>query len=265
MRLSLTTGAALLAGVLLLVDPGLSQAQRRGGGGRGGHVSGGHVSSGVRGGHVSVNRARNVGVNRGRQVANVRPATGYRGGLYRGGAYHTGYGYRSGHYGYPYGYGGSGYGLFGLGLGYGLANYYGLGYGGYYGPNYGWNSTYSYLNPYYDVTYGYGYNPAVDYSQTAYPPIADYTSVPSPAATDSARILVTVPANAELWFDGVLTAQTGPVREFQTPPLDPASPYTTYQVRARWLQNSQVMDQTQSVRVQPGRESFVDFTNPMPQ
>jgi hypothetical protein len=40
-----------------------------------------------------------------------------------------------------------------------------------------------------------------------------------------ARITVTVPRNAEVWFDGSQTRATGTVRDYQSPPLAPGNRY----------------------------------------
>lgn len=70
-----------------------------------------------------------------------------------------------------------------------------------------------------------------------------------------------VPAEAEVWFEGVRTGQTGPSRQFQSPPLEPGHSYT-YKVRARWLEDGQEVDQTRKVKVQAGQQVWVDFTQP---
>src|SRR5262245_25751051 len=49
-----------------------------------------------------------------------------------------------------------------------------------------------------------------------------------------ARIRVRLPANAELVINGKPTTSTGPVREFETPELNPDRVYT-YLVKAKWL------------------------------
>jgi uncharacterized protein (TIGR03000 family) len=69
-----------------------------------------------------------------------------------------------------------------------------------------------------------------------------------------------VPANARIWFDGDLTHQTGPVRDFESPPLQPGQTYT-YNIRARWMQNGQPVTQDRTVTV-AGQRTMVDFMNP---
>jgi uncharacterized protein (TIGR03000 family) len=66
--------------------------------------------------------------------------------------------------------------------------------------------------------------------------------------------------NAEVWFQNYRTQQVGAVRQFQSESLDPSSNYT-FQVRARWMQNGQMMDQTRQVSARAGQSYLVDFTS----
>jgi uncharacterized protein (TIGR03000 family) len=82
-----------------------------------------------------------------------------------------------------------------------------------------------------------------------------------PAATSPvASVEVSVPANAEIWFDGDRTNQVGAMRTFRSPPLLPGKTYQ-YEVRARWLDNGKVMEQKVSVEVQAGGRAQVRFGN----
>jgi uncharacterized protein (TIGR03000 family) len=180
----------------------------------------------------------------------------FGGGFFNRGIYTTPvYGYRS--YGYaPY-------------FGYRYSNYYPyLGYSPYY---------YSYSYPYYSYypPYGYnygsdvGYNPVSSSSDvvvTPRYPSENYTSVrPSvivpvadvPADT-AARITVQVPANADLWFNGTKMTLTGPIREFESPPLTPGRQYV-YDVEAQWTENGQPLSQTQRVNVTAGSSALVNL------
>jgi uncharacterized protein (TIGR03000 family) len=74
---------------------------------------------------------------------------------------------------------------------------------------------------------------------------------------------VVVPADATVWIDGAPTTQTGTDREFQTPPLEPGRVFT-YQVRARWTQNGQMMDQTRTAEVRAGGMTMLVFTSSAP-
>jgi uncharacterized protein (TIGR03000 family) len=77
----------------------------------------------------------------------------------------------------------------------------------------------------------------------------------------TAHITVTVPANAEVWFDGSQTNATGTMRAYQSPPLAPGSRYA-YDIRARWNENGMEMTQTQRVQVMAGSRVRVDFPAP---
>jgi uncharacterized protein (TIGR03000 family) len=80
---------------------------------------------------------------------------------------------------------------------------------------------------------------------------------PVPAAAP-ATVLVSVPAGAELWFDGQKTAQTGPERTFRSPPLPPGKAYV-YTVRARWTEGGKPREQIQPVSLQPGGTARLTF------
>ena len=64
--------------------------------------------------------------------------------------------------------------------------------------------------------------------------------------------------NAELWFNGVKTQQTGTKRTFTTPELAPGKVYS-YEIRARWMEKGQEYDQTRTVTVQPGAQVVFAF------
>jgi uncharacterized protein (TIGR03000 family) len=83
--------------------------------------------------------------------------------------------------------------------------------------------------------------------------------VAEPAEPDTTVVLrVRVPADAEVWFSGHSTAQRGEFRPFVTPPLQPGHAYQ-YEVRARWTENGNAIDRTQTVRVHAGDRLTVDF------
>jgi uncharacterized protein (TIGR03000 family) len=218
-KLFLVPAALSLACVLFVADA--AQAQRRGGGG-------------------------------GRAVMRGGGGGRYNGGGYGGygGRYYGGYG---GGY-YPYGgYGGyGGYGLLGglgvLGRGYGYGGYggYGGGYGGYGGGyGYGGYPTTSYYAPTYNYYDSSNYQPGYDQQQQ--PP-------------NNAQIRVTVPdPQAQVWFDGSATQQTGTERWFYTPPLQ-AGANNTYRIRASWMQGGQQQTQEKVINVNPGQMVNVDFT-----
>jgi len=178
---------------------------------------------------------------------------GYYGG-YRG--FYGGLGYYPGWGGYGY-YPGYRYGGWGYGSGYGSGYYPGYAYGSYY------------------PSYDYGaYSPGVAYAPAAYPadggtavaaatPAADTRQSYSytPAADNSARIQVRVPADAEVLVGGERTRQRGTDRLFSSPPLTPGKTYS-YEVTARWREGDRPVEQTRKVRVRANGMSFVDFTRP---
>jgi uncharacterized protein (TIGR03000 family) len=190
----------------MLMTPGISSAQRRGGGG------------------------------------------GWSGGgAWRGGGWG---GYRGGYGGYR-GYGGYGgyWGGFWPGFGLGYAS-------GYRGYGYGYNYPSEYGAYYYEPSYA-----SVEPSATP----SYYYSPPDTAADvnpNVASIEVRVPVNAEIWFEGEKTSQTGAVRHFQSPELQPGKTFT-YDVRARWTDAAgKEVDRTKQVKVQAGARVGVDFSNP---
>jgi uncharacterized protein (TIGR03000 family) len=144
---------------------------------------------------------------------------------------------------------------------------YGWGWGGYPAySSFGWTSpayTYYGYYPYYSY-YSYPYYTTYTYSQ---PTTSNYVSYyPSAAATgasnpNDAWVRVKVPANAEVWFGGYKTTQTGTNRLFYSPPLNPKDNYS-YQVRARWTDNGAVKDYTEYVPVHAGETVTVNFFRP---
>jgi uncharacterized protein (TIGR03000 family) len=90
---------------------------------------------------------------------------------------------------------------------------------------------------------------------------AIFPALPAPpqAPLDpTAHIKVTVPANAEVWFEGYKTASKGATREFQSPDLTPGKQYA-YKVRARWKEDGRQVTQTQKVDVSAGARAQVIF------
>jgi uncharacterized protein (TIGR03000 family) len=74
--------------------------------------------------------------------------------------------------------------------------------------------------------------------------------------------MLIVPPNAEVWFDGAKTSQTGPEREFISPVLAPGKSYT-YSVRVRSTsEDGRVSDETRDIHVRANDWWSVDFTRP---
>jgi uncharacterized protein (TIGR03000 family) len=236
-------GTLLLSGAAILMVPGLSQAQRGGGGhGGGGHIGGGggHFGGGGHyggaGGHFGGGGGHFPGSN-----------GGYRGGMYHGGAHYDGHHYGYGRYRGYYG-------------GYGYYPYYGL-YGGGYDPYYygtssptydsGYSGTYGEVAP----DFGYAANPspsAAGVYQAFYPPSTAAAEPDTPA-----HLTVRAPADAQLWFNGTPSTGTGTVREFESPPL--AAGKYTYDVQAHWTENGHDVFQTQRVEVSAGAQVILSF------
>jgi uncharacterized protein (TIGR03000 family) len=80
-----------------------------------------------------------------------------------------------------------------------------------------------------------------------------------PTGDIKAKIMVTVPADAEVYFDGTETAETGSERVFTTPPLDPGTEYT-YSIRPVWTKECKPVEQTRKVTFRAGAQIRADFT-----
>jgi len=247
-----------LAAAVLLALPGLVQAQVR-------ILNGGYTRPGVYGGTTYNGYASmpygQYGWGMG-NYGNYNPSfNAYNPGAWGAGAlpgfYNPNYGYQAGYAGNT----GQFYnpGLFydpGLyGAMYAPSVYSAQGFTG--APNYG-------TPPYYAAAThrgpgaAYAGDSGTSVRQSFYPPVNNNAQG---LPVNSAAIQVTVLPDAEVWFNGVKTNQTGAVRQFQSPPLEPGSTYT-YQVRARWTQNGEPRDQTRDLRVAPNGRAFLDFTVP---
>jgi uncharacterized protein (TIGR03000 family) len=156
---------------------------------------------------------------------------------------HSGGSSWGGHSGHSYG----GYGGWG-----------GYGWGGY---GYGNRPYYGGLWPYSYYGYDYSYRPDYyGYAEPSYYYSPQNFGEEQEATNDSrAFIQVRVPPNAELWFEGDKTRQTGATRSFVSPALENGKEFT-YDIRARWTgPDGQPVDQTRQVKVQAGRRAMVDF------
>jgi len=74
-----------------------------------------------------------------------------------------------------------------------------------------------------------------------------------------ATIVVNLPANAQLFVDGVATKSTSSSRLLVTPAL-PAGQHFTYTLKAQADINGQSVVQEQQVTVQGGQQTPVSFT-----
>jgi uncharacterized protein (TIGR03000 family) len=197
-----------------------------------------------------------------------------------------------------FGYGNPYYGGYGWGNGWNNAGY---GWGNspwYYGNRnyYGWNNAYRY--PAYSGNYGGGsypstesYSPGTEWSGTEYTGNAPsyygedmnqgmqgqyagaagqgyagqaYGTMASGQMDNRVLITMRVPPNAQVWFDNDKTAQTGVVRSYISPPLNPNGDFA-YHVRVQWTENGRPVDRTRKVDVHAGDRLFVNFMQPSSQ
>jgi len=230
-------GLLLLAGAMVLVTPGFGQAR---GGGGGGHGGGGHGGGGGFHGGGGGFHGGGGGFHGG----------GFRGSGFRGSGFHNG-GF---HRGFNGGFGGYGY----------YPSYGDYGYSPYYYNNYAYDSPSSTSEPGYYGAYGDETSSYPDSYYSVTPPTSNYQYgySPAPAGADaSAQLTVRVPANAEIWVNGSKTTSTGPVRQYQSPPLAPGKQYA-YDLSARWTENGREVTQKQTVDVSPGAHVNVAFPTP---
>ena len=187
-------------------------------------------------------------------LAQFRPQ--HLGGGYYGGGYHGGYGYYSGHYGsyYPH------YGYYSGRYGYSPSyTHYGLGYyPGYYGYYRGYSPWY-YRGYYYSPGY-YAYSALPSTYQAFYPPASA-----APAGGEQVvHFDIRVPDDAKIWFDDEKTTQTGPSREFVSPPLASGREYS-YEVRAQWTENGREVTQSRRVAFRAGERVSIAFPEKTPE
>jgi uncharacterized protein (TIGR03000 family) len=120
----------------------------------------------------------------------------------------------------------------------------------YSGPNY---------SAYRSGGYGPGYYSRPYYSSPDYYTPSYYYTPAVSAPANVATIDIRVPANAEIWFDGEKTSQTGTQRRFTSPTLPPDRSFT-YEIRARWTgDDGKPVEQKREVKVQANRTNSVDF------
>jgi uncharacterized protein (TIGR03000 family) len=93
------------------------------------------------------------------------------------------------------------------------------------------------------------------------PEEGDNFYVAAPREKNAVSVAVRVPFDADVWFEGRKTTQTGVVRDFESPPLSAGEKYL-YHVRARWSEQGRMIDQTRTIPVQAGARVRVDFLAP---
>jgi uncharacterized protein (TIGR03000 family) len=115
------------------------------------------------------------------------------------------------------------------------------------------------LFPYSSATYPYGYGlmprEVQEESQNYLPKFELPLPPPDP---NIATMIVRVPANADIWFQGAKTGQRGAQRTFVSPPLEPGQGFT-YEVKARWKEDGKDVEQTRQVHVKAGENVDVNF------
>jgi uncharacterized protein (TIGR03000 family) len=86
------------------------------------------------------------------------------------------------------------------------------------------------------------------------------SDAPVPGMGTSLVLSVKVPQpTAEVFVDGVRTAQTGLDRTYESPPLDPGKQYR-YELTARWVEGGAMREMKKAVIGTPGEVVRVDFT-----
>lgn len=93
------------------------------------------------------------------------------------------------------------------------------------------------------------------------PPAPEMLPAPRTMPANAVQLRVVVPADAVVWVDDRPTTHTGTERILVSPPLGGTGPYT-YEVRARWPHEGQMLQQTRRVQVYPGDRLTVDFAVP---
>ena len=76
-----------------------------------------------------------------------------------------------------------------------------------------------------------------------------------------AHIRVRLPANAEVTINGKKTTSTGPLREYETPELNPERVYT-YLVKAKWVEDGMTVEKSLRVRALSGNRVTINFVPP---
>lgn len=73
-----------------------------------------------------------------------------------------------------------------------------------------------------------------------------------------AHIWLRVPDDAEVWFGGAKTKQSGTLRHFFSPPLDAGSNYS-YQVQVRWKKDGKLVERKRKIDVRAGESQHLDL------
>jgi uncharacterized protein (TIGR03000 family) len=186
--------------------------------------------------------------------ASAQQYVGYGGyGMYSAPGYgsYGGYGVRRG-----YASGGWYSGRSGIGYGYGGYGYYPMVGSNYYGYTpYIYRSEYRYA-PSYAVPGAFDSGRSSNEYRSLYPPGTDLSMAP---AGNTGLLRVHTAPSAQLWFDGTAMTQTGAVRSFSTPELQPGKTYT-YEVKIRWLEDGKPVERTRNIDITAKSAVDVDLT-----
>ena len=79
-------------------------------------------------------------------------------------------------------------------------------------------------------------------------------------AGSPARVRVKLPADADLFVDGVRVPLTSDVRSFQTPKLQPGRSYY-YTLKADVVRDGRTVSASKRITVEAGREATVEFSD----
>jgi uncharacterized protein (TIGR03000 family) len=82
--------------------------------------------------------------------------------------------------------------------------------------------------------------------------------MPVPRGPSTAAIEVQVPADAELFIEGVKMKTVGAIRRFTTPLLQ-AGPTYRFEIRAAWTENGREVSQTQHLEIRAGDRKAIMF------
>jgi uncharacterized protein (TIGR03000 family) len=152
------------------------------------------------------------------------------------------------------------------GGGWGGGSWGGYGYSPYGGYGRGWYGGYPYSYGRYPGYYSGGYYDSYPYGYDYVPESAPLANAPAPRMNipdNAALIDVRVPGNAEVLIDEQKTNQTGTMREFVTPALDPGQEFS-YDIRARWTENGQEVVRHRKVNFHAGDRLTVNLMAPEP-
>jgi uncharacterized protein (TIGR03000 family) len=122
------------------------------------------------------------------------------------------------------------------------------------------------LEPSPSIYFRGAYTPAYPYaaqsSTEGYytPSTSDYSYGAFAPQNDRANIRVILPrADAKVWFSDSPTEQTGEMRQFVSPKLEPNKNYA-YDVKVQWEENGKLVNHKRHVKVSPNSSVSVDFT-----